>query len=83
MKNKVKLFVALLFVPGIAEAEEPRWGIIQYDLNMVEYAMPKCEQSKVKRLSLRRENKRIVIRLECEPVPGEVNLPNPDLLEVR
>lgn len=81
-----KLLLLLALTPSAIAATAdlpPRWGHIRYDLNTMEYVMPKCEHSKVKKLSFKRENKRIVIRLECEPVPGEVNKQNPDLLEVR
>ena len=31
------------------------------------------------RITMKREGERLVVRLECEPVVGETNLPNPDL----
>lgn len=73
------LSVVLFLTSNITVAEEPRWGLIRYDLNVMEYVVPKCEHSKIKLITVKQEGKRMVIRLECEPVAGEINLPNPDL----
>lgn len=73
-----RILLLMIFAP-IAMAEEPRWGMVRYDLNRMEYVIPQCEQSKIKSRTFGREGKRLVLRLECEPVPGEINSPNPDL----
>lgn len=77
--NKFVLALTLLMVAPVAADEGPRWGSITYDLEVVEYNIPKCSHSKVKKLVVKQLVKRIVIRIECAPVQGEVNRPNPDL----
>ena len=76
---KIILLAVLFLIPSVTAAEEPRWGLVRYDLNVMEYVIPKCEHSKIKAITMKREGERLVVRLECEPVVGETNLPNPDL----
>lgn len=80
MKTLLALVLAGFVIPSYAEYVEiePRWGTIMYDTNRVQYTLPKCKQSKVKSLSVKKKDGSYVIKLECEPVPGEVNIPNPD-----
>lgn len=70
-----------LFVGKKASAEEPRWGRIKYDNNRLEYVLPRCQESKIKRFRITKDGKVVTIRLECDPVPGEVNQPNRDISE--
>lgn len=79
---KTLLAILIAGFVGNSQAEsielEPRWGTIMYDTNRVQYTLPKCKQSKVKNLSVKKKDGSFIIKLECEPVPGEVNVPNPD-----
>ncbi len=70
--------VIWLITSATAKADEPRWGTIVYDGNRVQYTLPKCKQSRIKDLSIKKKDGTYVIKLECEPVPGEVTVPNPD-----
>ena len=87
MKLKVGKYLFLsviLFASSIAHGrwdggDNSRWGSVAYDLEVAEFSITKCAHSKIKKLTIKHFVQRIDIRIECEPVPGEVNRKNPDL----